>query len=401
MKIVQLETQDERSLSAKQVFARQADVTLIQTASLDRFLLAAANGDVDLFLCSSSDLRREGQDPLRTLRHRHPGVPTIFFVSEEEKGEAFLDPNLDAWDVISPSEAARLPFSAIRAVQSRRTEENLKAELLRARDLLVSCQKNISIGRLLGSIAHEINNPLEAISNLLYLGQRSLSDEEEVRRCLQMAEEELQRVGEITKQMLHFHRDSKAPQEVSLPEVIESVLVLYQNRLDMQNIQVSKQYHSQSRLVAHPGELRQAFSNFIANAIDAMPHGGKLNVRIRDEKRCRLSVTIADSGHGISSEQVHRLGELLFTTKGEAGTGLGLWVTFQILAKYGGAVQVHSSTRPGKSGTVFKLCFADPRLVVQVSGRDDGTQMMVREDRTRKGRSAKIEVNLEKREGIG
>lgn len=107
-------------------------------------------------------------------------------------------------------------------------------------------------------------------------------------------------------------------------------------------------YLAQTRLIAHPGELRQAFSNFIANAIDAMPQGGKLNLRIREEKRCKLSVTIADSGHGISREEVRRLGELLFTTKGEAGTGLGLWVTFQIIAKYGGAVQVYSSTRPGK-----------------------------------------------------
>jgi signal transduction histidine kinase len=279
MKIVQLEAQSERSLSAKEVLERHANVTLLQTASVRDFQRAADSQDVDLFLCSQSDLTSDEGDLLAILSAKYPHVPVVIVSTADERAELLRDPNLRAWDVLSASELDRLPLCITRAVESKRLRDGLQFELTQARDLLISCQKSISVGRLLGSIAHEINNPLEAITNLLYLGQRNASDEEEVRRCLQMAEAELQRVGEITKQMLYFHRDSTSPQEVALSEVIESVFVLYQNRLDMRQIKVLKQYRSNAMLIAHPGELRQAFSNVIANAIDAMPQGGQLLVR--------------------------------------------------------------------------------------------------------------------------
>jgi signal transduction histidine kinase len=361
MKIVQLVGQSERSLSAKNAFERYADVTLVQTATVEGMLREIEGGDVDLFICSPPDI---SVDTLVLLTERVPDVPVVLLASEEERRGLLQDPTLTAWDVVSPSEMDRLPLSATRAIQSKRERRGLRDELAQARALLLSCQKSIAVGRLLGSIAHEINNPLEAISNLLYLGQRNLSDEEETRKCFQMAEEELQRVGEITKQMLHFHRESKTAQEVSLSDVMESILVLYQNRLDMRSIKVIRQYRSSQRLLAHPGELRQAFSNLIANAIDAMPGGGQLLIRIRDGKKCRLAVTVADTGHGISKEAIRRLGELLFTTKGEAGTGLGLWVTYQLFAKYGGSVKVYCSARPGANGAVFRVCFADADKVV-------------------------------------
>jgi signal transduction histidine kinase len=175
--------------------------------------------------------------------------------------------------------------------------------------------------------------------------------------------------------MLHFHRESKTAQEVLLSDVMESILVLYQSRLHMRSIEVIRQYRSSHKLLAHPGELRQAFSNLIANAIDAMPSGGQLFLRIRDGKKCRLAVTVADTGHGISREAIRRLGELLFTTKGEAGTGLGLWVTYQLFAKHGGSVQVYSSVRSGSSGSAFKVCFADTKLVLPDVERIGSTTM--------------------------
>ena len=173
---------------------------------------------------------------------------------------------------------------------------------------------------------------------------------------------------------------------------MESILVLYQNRLDMRSIKVTRQYRSSQRLLAHPGELRQAFSNLIANAIDAMPSGGQLLIRIRDGKKCRLSVTVADTGHGISQDAIRRLGELLFTTKGEAGTGLGLWVTYQLFAKYGGSVQVYSSARPGSNGAVFRVCFADSDIVVPDVARS-GTTKMVDNAQQLKGRRPEDEAS--------
>jgi two-component system, NtrC family, sensor kinase len=372
MKIVQLETQSERSLSAKNAFKRYVDVTLVQTATVEAVLRELENGDVDLLLCSVSDI---APDELELLRERNPNIPVVLVASEQERLRLLSDISLAAWDVIVPEEMDRLPLSAKRAVRSQREQRGLRDELTQARELLLSCQKSIAVGRLLGSIAHEINNPLEAISNLLYLGQRNLSDEMETLKCFRMAEEELQRVGEITKQMLHFHRDSKTEQEVLLSDVMESIFVLYQNRLDMRGIKVIRQYRSAQRLLAHPGELRQAFSNLIANAIDAMPSGGQLLVRIRDGKRCRLAVTVADTGHGIAREVVRRLGELLFTTKGEAGTGLGLWVTYQLIVKYGGSVQVYSSARSGPNGTVFRICFADSNRVIPAAEQNGSVKM--------------------------
>jgi two-component system, NtrC family, sensor kinase len=383
MKIVQLETQSERSLSAKNAFERYADVTLVQTATVDAVLRELETGDVDLLLCSVSDI---AADELELLSERNPDVPVVLVAPERERQRLLQDISLSVWDVIFPSEMDRLPLSVIRAVQSRRERRDLRHELTQARELLLSCQKSIAVGRLLGSIAHEINNPLEAISNLLYLGQRNLSDEEETLKCFRMAEEELQRVGEITKQMLHYHRESKTVQEILLSDVMESILVLYQNRLDMRSIKVVRQYRSSQRLLAHPGELRQAFSNLIANAIDAMPSGGQLLVRIRDGKKCRLAVTVADTGHGISREAIRRLGELLFTTKGEAGTGLGLWVTYQLIAKYGGSVQVYSSARPGSNGAVFRVCFADANRVVPDVDRRGSVKMEQQTQQRKAGR---------------
>ena len=247
-------------------------------------------------------------------------------------------------------------FSVTRAVTANSSRDALKQELEAAKELLLSCQKSVAIGRLLASIAHEINNPLEAMSNLLYLGQRNLSNLDEVARCLRMAEEELQRVGDITKQILHFHRDTKTLQEVRLEEVLESIVSLYRNRLEMRQIEIVRQYRSQASILAHPGELRQAFSNLVANAIDAMPRGGRLTLRLRDTHHCKPSVTIADQGQGIEPEALPHLGELLFTTKGKEEPALG----------YGSRTRFLRSTAPrcgftaprGLAAPVQLLCFA-------------------------------------------
>jgi signal transduction histidine kinase len=195
MKIVQLEDQSERSLSARNAFERYADVTLVQTGTIEGLLHELEGRDVDLILYVSSFIP---EDALALVAERAPDVPVILLASEAERRRLLQDATLPVWDVVSPSEMDRLPLSIMRAIQSRRERRGLRDELAQARELLLSCQKSIAVGRLLGSIAHEINNPLEAISNLLYLGQRNLSDEEETRKCFQMAEEELQRVGEIT-----------------------------------------------------------------------------------------------------------------------------------------------------------------------------------------------------------
>jgi signal transduction histidine kinase len=358
----------------------------IVVGSAEAFCSFLESGPVALVLASDSVLA-EAVAQLSALENaEHPPIPLIAFVSSDDKSRLLATSGSRVFDVVDISEPDRLAFSIKRAVTANSSREALKLELEGAKELLLSCQKSVAIGRLLASIAHEINNPLEAISNLLYLGQRNLSNLDEVARCLRMAEEELQRVGDITKQILHFHRDTKNLQEVRLEDVLESIVSLYRNRLEMRQIEIVRQYRSRASILAHPGELRQAFSNLVANAIDAMPRGGRLTLRLRDTHHCKPSVTIADQGQGIEPEALPHLGELLFTTKGESGTGFGLWVTYQILQKYGASVQVHSSTRLGRSGTTFMLCFSRSQLGGAKRETESLTQMNSRTPSARSGR---------------
>lgn len=361
MTIVQWENQPERCLSAGHA-VRQAGCEHLVVGSAEAFRSSLSIGPVALVLASGSALAEAVVQLFSLESAEHPPIPLIAYVSSEDKSRLLATSGLRVFDVVDVSEPDRLAFSVTRAISANSSRAALQRELDAAKELLLSCQKSVVIGRLLASVAHEINNPLEAISNLLYLGQRNLSKPDEVARCLRMAEEELQRVGDITKQILHFHRDTKTLQDVRLEDVLESIVSLYQNRLETHQIEIVRQFRSRASILAHPGELRQAFSNLVANAIDAMPRGGRLTLRLRDTHHCQLSVTIADQGQGIEPEALPHLGELLFTTKGEGGTGFGLWVTYQILKKYGASVRVHSSTRLGRSGTTFMLCFAVAQL---------------------------------------
>jgi signal transduction histidine kinase len=247
---------------------------------------------------------------------------------------------------------------ALSADESARMKEALAA----AEWVLQKNQKSIALGVLLGSIAHEINNPLEGIGNLLYLAKRAKVSEDDVLACLDLAEEELSRVSQITKQMLSFHRDAKRPEDFCVTDVLDGILVLFSAKLRERRIRVVRQFYCPGWMVAYPGELRQAFVNLISNAVDAMPQGGCLTLKVRERpgRVAHLCVSIADTGQGMSRERIKSFGELFATTKGESGTGLGGWVTRKLLSKYGGALKIYSSQQEGRSGTVMKICVPHP-----------------------------------------
>ena len=175
------------------------------------------------------------------------------------------------------------------------------------------------------------------------------------------AERELARVTEITTQTLRFYREPNKPTETELADVLQSVLVLYQSRLTAANISVEQDIREPFLTVlSSPGELRQVIANIIGNSIDAMRRGGRLRIRISREKAAHdasaVRLTIADTGLGIPAHLLPKIFEPFITTKGETGTGLGLWVTAEIVKKNGWKIQVRSSQRPGRSGTTFSLC---------------------------------------------
>lgn len=340
-------------------------LSYLRVAAKEDFASALESGTFDLVIGAEATASWDGLQALAFTQQYYPDTPFVFFTSDEVTSQLTAIEDFAAWDALAFSASERLGKVVERALAYstlRKERDGLQEDLERARRLLLKSQKSITAGLLVGSITHEINNPLEAIGNLLYLAQRNVESSDQVQTCIAMAEEQLGRVGEITKQMLTFHRDSRTAQEVLVTDIFESLLSLFATRLVQNQIQVKRQFDCPGCLVAHPGELRQALSNLMANAIEAMPKGGTLTLRVREKHGIypRVCITVADTGSGMTRDNILHLGELFYTTKGESGTGLGMWVTRQLLAKYDTALNVYSSSRPGYSGTVFHLCFPEP-----------------------------------------
>jgi PAS domain S-box-containing protein len=232
----------------------------------------------------------------------------------------------------------------------------------KAETALIQSEKLAAVGRLASSISHEINNPLEAITNLLYLIHLSDDLPLSVRRYVETAQSELSRVCQIATQTLRFHRQAVRATSVSAADLVDAVLNLYQGRLANSGIQVEATYATSTKIVCFENDIRQVLNNLIANAIDAMRHGGRLLVRAHDttddstgEPRQGIRITIADTGHGISPTVRARLFEPFYTTKDLNGTGLGLWISAGIIARHHGRLTLRSSEHPIYHGTVFSL----------------------------------------------
>jgi two-component system CheB/CheR fusion protein len=225
---------------------------------------------------------------------------------------------------------------------------------------LIQAEKLAIASRLAASIAHEINNPLEAITNLLYLASNG-DDAAAAKSYAVQALEEVGRVSHITQQTLKFYRQSTSSSSVQVSEILDSLLVLYHGKLLANNISVHRQYREGPPILCLAGDLRQIFANIISNAVDAMKSGGSLTMRVsasfdwRNQERPGIRTTIADSGTGMDSETLHKIYEPFFTTKDETGTGLGMWVSAQLVERLQGDLRVSSTTRPGRSGTAFSL----------------------------------------------
>ncbi|ADV83633.1 two-component system sensor histidine kinase NtrB [Terriglobus saanensis] len=240
-----------------------------------------------------------------------------------------------------------------------------RTERRKIQDALIEAEKLAVTGRLAASIAHEIRNPVDAVMSLLYL-IRSESSETKRSEYIEQAEGELSRVAEIATNTLRFYQDPAGLTTFDLADLADTVLNLFRGRISTSRVKVQAELPRGVFVSAPQGELRQVVANLVGNALDAMPTGGRLILRIRKfvnsrtGKQC-VRLTVADTGIGMSPEVLARVFEAFYTTKGAAGNGLGLWLSLEILKRCGSSMQVRSAV--GR-GTVFELSLegAEPKI---------------------------------------
>jgi two-component system CheB/CheR fusion protein len=229
----------------------------------------------------------------------------------------------------------------------KRTEEALRRN-----------ERLATAGRLTAAMAHEIKNPLEALTNLVYLARRDANGRDEY---LSLAEQEIGRLDSIAQQALGFVREGASPERLDVGKILEEVVQLYLRKLQSSRITVERQSSEALEIEGYPGELRQLFSNLLLNAMDAMKNGGRLRLRVTlshewsGNKRPGVRVTIADTGSGIQAKDLPHIFEPFYTTKKDQGTGLGLWLAYGTVQKHTGSIRVASRTASGSSGTVFAV----------------------------------------------
>lgn len=222
-------------------------------------------------------------------------------------------------------------------------------------------EKMAATAQLAATIAHEINNPMQSLTNLFSLLSYKQGLDEDTRQLITMADIELARMAHITRQLLSFYRESVAPVPVKISEVLEDVLELFASRIRSQHIKVERRYEFSAEIQAFPVELRQLFANVVGNALEAMSPRGRLRVHVSSwrepagRQRPGVRVVISDDGSGIAAELRETIFEPFITTKAERGTGLGLWVVKGIVAQHEGSIRLRSSTVPKRSGTAFAV----------------------------------------------
>ena len=232
--------------------------------------------------------------------------------------------------------------------------------------VLQNSERRAAAGQFSACIMHEINNPLEAISNIAYLIKLEANDAAKVREYSALLEVELANVIRLARLTLSFHKPSNARSQTNLTEVAESALRVHERKINTKGIHLVKDLAQEATLETHPGEMLQLLSNIIGNAVDALHDSGTLSIRVR-KSALAVHVTITDNGHGIPDHLLEQIFDPFFTTKGEQGTGLGLAISKSIVEGHEGTISTHSSTRTGQSGTAFHISLPIERRSASIS----------------------------------
>jgi PAS domain S-box-containing protein len=303
----------------------------------------------------------EGQ-PVANLFATCFGIPFAEYLTQRVDGRPTELAFSESWLRVRYDEVQADPLQSSGAILllADVTEHKKLQETLKMSERLAAT------GRLAHIIAHEINNPLEAMSNLLYLIEQNPSLDETARSYLSQASLELHRISQITKQVLAYHRESKEPLPARVDEVLSGVLAMFRLRMSASSIELITRFDSSRVIEINPGEIRQAFGNLIANALDAIGSGGTLRVRCFNAIDCSSGVegvrfVFSDSGAGIPEHISPRIFGAFYTTKDLEGSGIGLWLTSEVVSKHNGRIRVRSRTEGPYRGTLFDV-FLPARL---------------------------------------
>jgi signal transduction histidine kinase len=234
--------------------------------------------------------------------------------------------------------------------------DELSARLRAAEDALLRSERLAVASRYAGAVMHEVNNPLEALTNLVYMTKNEPANPDRVQRNMEIAEGQLLRLGEITRKTLSFYREQPEKKDFDLGEIVESSLKVHSHRARRQNVDIRKRIASPAVASVFAGEILQILSNLILNSLDALPERvGILCVRVRTSQD-KVHITISDNGAGVEPAIYKNMFQPHRTTK-KQGTGLGLWLSRRIVEKHHGTISCRTSSRPGRSGTTFRLSF--------------------------------------------
>ncbi|HUD56805.1 MAG TPA: ATP-binding protein [Terracidiphilus sp.] len=323
-----------------------------------------------------------GQDMHRLLK-------TVFPVSREDVEKTLAEKGSWLGNLIQQTRSGREIIVACRKTMNREGNAVLEVNRditvqIKAEEALRESEKLAAMGRVAGIIAHEINNPLAAITNIFYLLRNHPSLSDEARGYADAAEQELVRVSHITRQTLSFYRESKQPTPVRVHELLDDVAELQNRAFQVNKIELRKKYSSASNVTGFPVELRQVFLNLIANAVQAMPKGGVLRLHVHEAtdwmtQRRGPAISVIDTGVGIKPEDAQRLFEPFYSTKAAKGTGLGLWISKGILQKYSGRISYRSYRRNHECITCFRVFLPGNGTLNLVPDGSDGASNLEQE----------------------